>query len=370
MSKFQSRFRVFIFSVLLSFPIALLIIALLKSDSYSPTSGEIISRTEDEQRTIDIYRQANESVVFISTVTLTMDPFDFLPEVHPREGSGSGVLVDGEQGIILTNLHVIENAHSIEIVLADGQSYRARLLGHDAELDLAVLQLINPPGSLVALPFGDSNSLEVGQRVLAIGNPHGLERTLTTGIVSSLNRTVRNPNNFLMKGLIQTDAAINPGNSGGPLIDLSGRLIGLNTAILSSSGDSAGIGFAVPINQIKRVLPELVATGRVLRPKFGWLLIDTDQGPMVRRVASGGPADQAGVQPIERSVASVFFRGFVRDFERADLIVAVNGRKIQSSDEIYDIVGQLDGNEPVTFSMKTGDINGLQREVEITPVLQ
>jgi len=365
-----NRVTIFILSVLVTFPTALLVVFLLQSEQDYSDQVRIISRSEDEQRTIDIYRLANEGVVFISTVTLTFDPFDFLPEVQPREGSGSGVIVDSEQGIILTNLHVIQDAHTIEIVLADGQGYKARLLGHDAELDLAVIQLVDPPSKLIALDFGDSNSLEVGQRVLAIGNPHGLERTLTSGIVSSLNRTVRNPNNFLMKGLIQTDAAINPGNSGGPLIDLSGRLVGLNTAILSRSGDSAGIGFAVPINHIRRVLPELIATGRVLRPKFGWLLVDTNQGPMVRRVAGDGPAARAGVQPIERPVANVFFRGFARDFERADLIVAVNGRSIRTSEEINDIISELEGAEPVRFLMRTGGIQGPSREIEITPILQ
>jgi len=225
-------------------------------------------RSVEEEQTIQIYKSANESVVFITTITMAIDPLDFFQELRPREGTGSGIIVDASRGIIITNLHVIKDAHRIEIILSDGRSHAARLVGYDEEYDLAVLQLSEPPQGLVDLEFADSARLEIGQRVLAIGNPFGLNRTLTTGIVSSLERTVRSPGGIIMKGLIQTDAAINPGNSGGPLLDMEGRLIGINTAILSQSGDSAGIGFAVPINQIKRVLPELIATGKVLRPRM------------------------------------------------------------------------------------------------------
>lgn len=324
----------------------------------------------DEVRVVDVYRRANQAVVFISTITLTIDPFEFIPEIQPHEGSGSGVIIDAEKGIILTNLHVIQNAHKIEIVLADGMGYQARLLGHDAEYDIAVLQLIDPPKDLVALPLGDSAKLEVGQTVLAIGNPHGLERTLTRGIVSSLNRTVRNPNKFLMKGLIQTDAAINPGNSGGPLLDLTGRLIGLNSAILSRSGDSAGIGFAVPINQIRRILPELIATGRVLRPKFGWLLIDTNKGPMVWQVEPGGPAHTAGIHPVESPLPSVFMRGSSRDYSRADLILAVNGTPVSTTDEIHDVLEKIEHGSKVVFTVRPGGSAGEERQVSISPIFE
>jgi S1-C subfamily serine protease len=173
-----------------------------------------------------------------------------------------------------------------------------------------------------------------------------------------------------MRGLIQTDAAINPGNSGGPLLDMDGRVVGINTAILSQSGDSAGIGFAVPINQIRRVLPELIATGKVLRPKIGWILIDTDQGPMVRRVLPGGPAQQAGVEPLERMVDNVFMRGFVSDPERADLILAVNGVKVTSREQVEDRVEDATPGEPLRFTVRRGGLRGREREVTITPVLR
>ena len=235
---------------------------------------------------------------------------------------------------------------------------------------MAVLQLIEPPKSLRSVEFGDSSELEIGQRVLAIGNPHGLNRTLTSGIISSLERTVRNPSGYFMKGLVQTDAAINPGNSGGPLLDMDGRLIGVNSAILSQSGDSAGIGFAVPVNQIRRILPELIATGKVLRPKIGWILVDTTQGPMVRRVFTGGPADIAGIQPIERPTGSVFMQGYVRDFERADLILRVNGKSVQSSEEVEEAITSSTHGKPISFTLRRGGIQGPERNVSVKPLLQ
>lgn len=327
-------------------------------------------RSEEENEIIRVYKSTNEAVVFITTITLTVDPSDFFFEVHPREGTGSGIIVDAEKGIILTNLHVIQDAHRIEISLANGVTYKARLVGFDEETDLAVLQLHEPPKGLVSIRFADSSKLEVGQRVLAIGNPFGLNRTLTTGIISSLDRTVKNPKGTAMRGLIQTDASINPGNSGGPLLDMAGRLIGINSAILSQSGDSAGIGFAVPINQVKRVLPELIATGKVLRPRFGWMLVDTTQGPMVRRIAPGGPADLAGIQPIERMVQDVFLQGYVRDYDRADLIYKVNGERVASRDEVEDLIARAPSGKDLNLTLRRGGIDGREREVTVKPVLR
>ena len=330
----------------------------------------IASRTIEEQRTIDVYKRVNKAVVFITTVTLTVDPFDINFSVRPQEGSGSGVIVDAKQGIILTNLHVIQNAHQIKITLADGKSYAARLVGLDKEYDIAVIRFANPPDNLVAVPFGRSTDLEVGQRVLAIGNPFGLDRTLTRGIVSSLDRTVRNPSGVLMKDMIQTDAAINPGNSGGPLLDADGRLIGINTAIVSQSGDSAGIGFAVPIDHVSGILPELIATGKVLRPYFGWVLVDTTHGVMVRRVMEDGPADKAGLSPIERLVSNVFVRGFIRDYERADLIVAVNGKPVQSRERVEDILSKQKRPSEVVLRVRRGGLRGAEREIILRPELR
>lgn len=351
--------------------VALLLSPLISGENARAGSDPAIAtRTDEEQQTIRVYKTTNEAVVFITTISLAIDPNDFFMEVQPREGTGSGIIIDSVKGIILTNLHVIQDAQKIEISLADGKAYTARLLGFDKEYDIAVLQLHNPPSNLVSLPFADSSRVEVGQRVLAIGNPFGLGRSLTTGVVSSLDRTVKSPLGTVMKGLIQTDAAINPGNSGGPLLDSDGRVLGVNTAILSQSGDSAGIGFTVPINQIKRILPELIATGKVLRPKLGWVIVDTNQGPMVRRVLPGGPADQAGLGPIERKVEQVFLRGYVQDFDRADLVVKVNGKRVGTADEIEDIVAQSDPNKPIRLTVRRGGIKGVEREVEVTPILR
>lgn len=327
-------------------------------------------RSEEEERVIRVYKQANEAVAFISTITLAVDPADVFVEVQPKEGTGSGIVIDSRKGIILTNLHVIQDAHKIDINLADGKSHQARLLGFDQEYDIAVLQVVDPPKDMVAIPFADSSKLEVGQFVLAIGNPFGLNRTLTSGIISNLDRTMKGANGKVMKGLIQTDAAINPGNSGGPLLDMDGRLVGINTAILSQSGDSAGIGFAVPINQIKRVLPELIATGKVLRPRMGWALVDTNQGPMVRRVAPDGPAAAAGIQPIEREVSNVFIRGYVRDFDRADLITKINEKPVTNRDEVEEVITQSDAHKPIVVALRRGGLDGPERTVTVTPVLQ
>ncbi len=326
-------------------------------------------RTDTENRTIKVYKEKNAGVVFISTTTLTVDPYDLFLEVKPQEGTGTGFIVDAVKGTVLTNLHVIENAQKIEIFLEDGASYKAKLLGFDHEYDIAVLQLIDPPANLVSFDFADSSKVEVGQNVLAIGNPFGLNRTLTTGIVSSLDRSVKGPRGTIMKGLIQTDAAINPGNSGGPLLDGDGRVIGINTAILSQSGDSAGIGFAIPINNIRRVLPELIATGKVLRPKIGWILVDTNQGPMVRRVLPDGPAEEAGVGPVERIVKNVFRLGYIRDIQRADLIYAVNGERVKNKDEVEELVAQSDTSKGIVFTLRRGGVNGKEREITIKPVL-
>lgn len=329
------------------------------------------SRSAEEQRTIDVYRGVNEAVVFITTITLTYDPFEFFMDYQPREGTGSGVVVDARRGIILTNNHVIGDAHRIEVTLADGNNYKASLVGSDPETDIGVIQIVNPPPTLTAATFGDSANLEIGQRVLAIGNPFGLTRTLTQGIVSSLDRTVKSPTGSILRGLIQTDAAINPGNSGGPLLDADGRLVGINTAILSQSGDSAGIGFAIPIDGIRKVLPELIRTGKIARPFLGWALVDTNQGPMIFRTQAGGPADKAGLVAIERRVADVFLRGVVRDPNGADLIVAVNDQAVADRSQVDDFVKQnTPPDQPIRLRVRRGGKRGREREVVVRPLVR
>ena len=350
--------------------IATLLAALLPPPVWA--APQTATRTEDEQRTIDAYKRANESVVFITTRTYVLDPLAFFDELKPQQGMGTGTIIDPQRGLVLTNLHVIEGAlesgGKVEIMLANGRNSGAKLVGYDTESDVAVFQLTEPLKGISPLTPGDSSSLEVGQRVLAIGNPFGLYRSLTTGIISSLDRTMKTPRGEVLKGLIQTDAAINPGNSGGPLLDADGRLIGINTAILSQSGDSAGIGFAVPFNDIRRILPELVRTGRVRRPNMGWYLVDTDQGPMVLRVAPQGVAALGGIQAIEQEISSGgFVRGFQRDIERADLIYKVNGERVHNRDEVEDSIRRTNRSESIRVTLRRGGIYGKEREVTVVP---
>lgn len=331
------------------------------------------SRTPDEQRTIDVYKRANQAVVFITTRSYVVDPFAFFDEIKPQEGSGTGTIIDVERGIVITNLHVIEGAlesgGSVEIMLANGHNTKAKLLGFDPESDIAAFKIADVPKGLVGISYGDSATLEVGQRVLAIGNPFGLYRSLTAGIISSLDRSMKTPRGAVLKDLIQTDAAINPGNSGGPLLDADGRLIGINTAILSQSGDSAGVGFAVPINSIRRIVTELVATGKVRRPRLGWQLVDTDQGPMVLRIMAEGVADRSGIRPIEQIViAKGGMRGYRRDIEGGDLIYKVDGERVRNRDEVEDAIRKTGRSQTIRITLRTGGIYGKEREVTVVPI--
>lgn len=326
-----------------------------------------VPKTSLERQTIDVYKSANEAVVFITTVSFA---FDMFSGMTPEKGTGSGVIVDAAKGVILTNLHVLQNAKRVEVSLANGGVQPARLLGIEPDLDIAVIGLTDPPPGLVSVPFGNSSALSVGQNVIAIGNPFGLDRTLTAGIISSLNRSIRREDSHVMRGLIQTDASINVGNSGGPLLDMGGNLIGINTAILSRSGDSAGIGFAVPINQIKRILPELIATGRVLKPDFGWTLVDTNFGPMVHQVFPGSPAESEGMQPILRKLDGSFISGYVKDFASADVIISLNGVPVASKEEVEDLIAETSAKTPFKFTLRTGSRDGEERTVSMKPELK
>ena len=209
----------------------------------------------DEQNNIDVYRTLSPGVVFIHSTSYARDFFGFM---EPQEGSGSGSILD-QQGNILTNYHVIAGAQKLSVSMGGKKDYPAVVVGGDPDTDLAIIRLTEKPeGSLTVIPMGDSDKLVVGQKVLAIGNPFGLDRTLTTGVISGLERPIRARNNRLIEGAIQTDASINPGNSGGPLLDSRGRMIGINSQILSPSGSSAGVGFAVPVSIAKRVVPQLL----------------------------------------------------------------------------------------------------------------
>ncbi|WP_422925119.1 S1C family serine protease [Singulisphaera sp. PoT] len=285
----------------------------------------------EEQINVHVYAAVNRSVVNITTASQASG---FYGE-ETSSGTGSGFVID-RQGHILTNYHVVEDAESVQVTLFDGTTHEARVVGHDASNDVAIVQVKSPAELLFPVALGDSSRLLVGQKILALGNPFGLERTLTTGIVSSLDRSLRAKNGRMIKGIIQTDAAINPGNSGGPLLNSRGEVIGMNTAIISQVGQSAGISFAVPISAIKRIIKPLIEHGRVIRADLGITRVfSTNDGLVVLGVSENGPAEQAGVQPIQMKIVR-WGSAFVRrlDPESADIIVAVDGKRVHNVDEL------------------------------------
>jgi len=313
--------------------------------------------TVEERVNVAVYENVNRSVVNINTKSVR-DGIFFLET--SSEGAGSGSVLD-KQGHILTNNHVVEGAREIQATLFDGKSYEARLVGKDDANDVAVLKIDAPPQSLIPVTLGDSTHLKVGQRVFAIGNPFGLERTLTTGIISSLNRSLPARNNRTIKSIIQIDAAINPGNSGGPLLDSRSRLIGMNTAIASSTGQSAGVGFAIPSAIIARVVPQLIERGRVIRPDAGVTrVLQTEKGLLIATMTPGGPAEQAGLRGFKivrqrRKQGLFVYETQSIDRNAADLIVAVNGEKVnKAADFLALIEAKRPGDEAVLTIIREG----------------
>ncbi|MCB0346814.1 MAG: trypsin-like peptidase domain-containing protein [Bdellovibrionales bacterium] len=322
-------------------------------------------RTEAESQIIEAYRKVNRSVVNVVTENQSYDIFGRMPQ----EGSGSGVIIDRDNALVITNNHVIRAASKVSVILADGKSYGVQVVGSDGGSDLALLKIVNPPEDLVAAELGDSSVLEVGQRVLAIGNPFGLHRTLTTGIVSSLGRAIRSEDGRLIEDIIQTDAAINPGNSGGPLLDTAGRVIGLNTAILSRTGESAGIGFAVPINQVRRAIPQLKQFGRVLRPKIGVVVVDSEYGPLLLHVNPGSPAEKAGLSGARQTARRGPFVSQYVDLSAADFVLAVNGKRVRTREEVIDELEDADADSEIEVFVRRGLDRTRARKVKVKPVL-
>jgi len=285
-----------------------------------------------EKSTIAVFREASPSVVHITTIAVQRDLFTLNLYQIP-EGTGSGFIWDNS-GNIITNFHVIQNADAAQVTLADQSTWKARRVGAAPDKDLAVLRIDAPANKLRAIPVGTSKDLQVGQSVFAIGNPFGLDQSLTTGVISALGREIESVTRRPIQGVIQTDAAINPGNSGGPLLDSAGRLIGVNTAIYSPSGASAGIGFAIPVDTVNRIVPELIRSGKVTRPGMG-IQIAEDQiaerlgvtGVLVVEVVQGGAAAKAGLRPTRRESS-----GRVR---LGDVITSVDGKKVESSNELF-----------------------------------
>ncbi len=325
----------------------------------------LASRTQSEQQIIDAYKRVSRAVVNINTRSRSLDFFG----TTLQEGTGSGVIIDSENGYIITNQHVVGTGDKIVIALGDGETYECKLIGQDPDNDIALVQILNPPKNLIEAKLGDSSILAVGQRVLAIGNPFGLNQTLTTGIISSLGRTIRAASGRLIEDIIQTDAAINPGNSGGPLLDTDGRIIGLNTAIISQTGESAGIGFAVPVNQIAQAIPQLIKYGRVLRPKLGVIIRDTDYGPAILYVHPDSPADQAGLKGARKRVQRGVFAGNVLDLSSADFILGVNGTKVRNKADILDALYEVKEGDKVNLRVRQGLRRRGERSVVVTPKL-
>jgi len=288
----------------------------------------------EEQSTISRFKEARPSVVYITSIAYQRDLWTFDVQAVPT-GTGSGFIWD-DRGHVVTNFHVVEGAQELEVTLSDHSAHKAVVVGLAPEKDLAVLRIQDPPGKLRPIPIGTSADLQVGQQVMAIGNPFGLDQTLTTGVVSALGREIQSATRRRITGVIQTDAAINPGNSGGPLLDSAGRLIGVNTAIQSTSGSSAGIGFAVPVDTVNRVVPQLISHGQTARPELGFEALSpayasyfgNPKGVIVLRVRKGGAADRAGLQGLRREG---------RRYHLGDVIVAANGQPVKNPDDLLDI---------------------------------
>jgi S1-C subfamily serine protease len=308
-------------------------------------NATVRAMTEDERNNIEIYQSLAPGVVNISSIVLE---YDFFLNAVPRRGVGSGSIVDS-RGYILTNNHVIEDARKLEVTLTNGKKYNAKLVGSDPDIDIAVLKMEARKDELTVIPMGDSATLKVGQKVIAIGNPFGLGQTLTTGVVGSIGRTLRASNGVLVEDVIQTDASINPGNSGGPLIDSSGKMIGINTAIFSPTGASVGIGFAVPIDTAKRVINDLIEKGYYAYPWIGATLATLSQdiaealklpvksGAMVLDLVPGGPADKAGL--VSGNVRAQVGNNIV--LVGGDVIVRFDGEPVTTADSVIRRIRRL-----------------------------
>ncbi len=322
-------------------------------------SDHAFSITEDEKNNIAVYEKAADGVVNITSTAVQMD---FFFNVFPTQGSGSGAILDAK-GNILTNHHVVANAQKLEVALADGSRWPAKLIGSDPDNDLAVIKIDAPREKLKVIPMGDSKNLRIGQKVLAIGNPFGFERTLTTGVISSVGRTIRSEVGTLIEDVIQTDAAINPGNSGGPLLNSDGEIIGINSAIISPTGGNVGIGFAIPVNTAKRIIPELISKGYVTYPWIGatiqtlipevakYLKLKIERGALIAEVVKGGPADKAGLKGGSQRVQV----GNMIVLVGGDIVVKADDQEIKTNEELIRYVREKKIGNSVTFKVYRKD---------------
>ena len=305
---------------------------------------------EEEQNNIAVFKAVGPSTVHITTLQSARSLYSMDARQVPR-GTGSGIIWD-DNGHVVTNYHVLEGASGATVTLSDQSEWKAALVGAFPDRDVAVLRIAAPKEKLRAISIGSSKDLQVGQRVYAIGNPFGLDQTLTTGIVSALNLEIESVNQRTIRGVIQTDAAINPGNSGGPLLDSAGRLIGVNTAIFSPSGVSAGIGFAIPVDEVNRVVSRLIKEGKYTRPALGiqslppqaQAALGLGKGIAVAGVVKGGAAEAAGVVPFRRGPDGSVIRG--------DVITALAGRKVATLDDLLDALDEQKVGDTVVVTVE------------------
>jgi S1-C subfamily serine protease len=322
-------------------------------------SADAPELSAEEKANIEVYEKCSAGVVNVTSTTLSYD--FFLHPVPEESGTGSGAIID-DAGHIITNYHVVEGAVRLEVTLADQTKYPAKVIGFDANNDLAVLKIDAAKERLTAIPLGDSKKLKVGQKVLAIGNPYGLQRTMTTGIVSSLGREIEAQNGRIIEDVIQTDASVNPGNSGGPLLNAAGQMVGLNTAILSQKdGGITGIGFAVSSTTIERIANDLIAYGTVRRPYFGartvglsqyfglseGLGLNTVNGLLILAVEPDSPAARAGIRGSSHEVTV----GNYRVPAGGDVILAVAGNAVESTQHLASAIDQFKPGDPVTLTL-------------------
>jgi S1-C subfamily serine protease len=314
----------------------------------------------EEKATIEIFQAASRSVVFITTSTLRRD-FWSMNVFEVPQGSGSGFVWDRE-GHIVTNFHVIAGASKITVVTDDRSEYKAKVVGFDEDHDLAVLTISAPEKTLTPVTVGSSKDLQVGQKTLAIGNPFGLDHTLTTGVVSALGRTIRSMSDRTIEGVIQTDAAVNPGNSGGPLLDGSGRLIGVNTQIVSPSGAFAGISFAVPVDMVNRIVPQLIAYGKIIKPGLGVRVLQDEiaarsgiKGVVLMSVPARSAAGRAGLRGARETQEGELILG--------DVITAIDGEKVANMDDMQTILDRRKVGDVVDVEYSR---DGAARRVRVT----
>jgi putative serine protease PepD len=332
--------------------LGLIFAPLLFGSLVCPQAGAL---TDDEKNNVAVYQKVSPSVVNVISTVITRD---FFLNPIPREGSGSGSVIDN-RGHILTNNHVIRDAQKLEVTLFDGSKWAAALIGTDPDNDLAVLKINAPPEKLKSVPLSESRKLQVGQKVLALGNPFGLGLTLTTGIISSLGRTIRSEVGTMIEDVIQTDASINPGNSGGPLLNSEGEMIGINTAILSPTGGSVGIGFAIPVNTAKRITPQLISKGYVSYAYLGAsvqpvipdlakaLGLKVEKGAMVIEVTPGGPADKAGLKGGNRQVQV----GNFLLIAGGDVITRIDRLEIRDADDLIKHLRERKPGETINLTV-------------------